>query len=164
MSNEAGRWQSLEQLQQMELISPLYKLLRWSKNIFISKTQFAPAVSPFSSPTHGSHCVMSTSPSPPQIRDFWPPARSNSTTGTHLQPEAATATLPLIHPFFPERTHTIGNNTPAQVTHRLSQTRGHIHVHSFPIPQATTSISKFPFSSLVSSGCAVVGVRVAAHA
>jgi hypothetical protein len=41
---------------------------------------------------------MSASPSPPQIRDFWPPARSNSTTGTHLQPEAvaAMATLPLM--------------------------------------------------------------------
>jgi hypothetical protein len=41
---------------------------------------------------------MSASPSPPQIRDFWPPARSNSTTGTYLQPEAAAAmaTLPLM--------------------------------------------------------------------
>jgi hypothetical protein len=38
---------------------------------------------------------MSASPSPPQIMDFWPPARSNSTTGTHLQPEAAAATATL---------------------------------------------------------------------
>jgi hypothetical protein len=37
------------------------KLLGWSKNIFIPKTQLAPAVSLFSFPTRGSHDATSLS-------------------------------------------------------------------------------------------------------
>jgi hypothetical protein len=41
---------------------PYMKLLGWSKNIFIPKTQLASAVSLFSFPTRGSHNATSSSP------------------------------------------------------------------------------------------------------
>jgi hypothetical protein len=42
---------------------PLYEVIGgWSKNIFIPKTQLAPAVSLFSFPTRGSHNATSSSP------------------------------------------------------------------------------------------------------
>jgi hypothetical protein len=44
------------------------KLLGWSKNIFIPKTQLAPAVSLFSFPTRGSHNYTSSSPPLPQVK------------------------------------------------------------------------------------------------
>jgi hypothetical protein len=43
----------------------------WSKNIFISKTKFASAVSLFSFPTRGSHHATSSSSFPLQILDLW---------------------------------------------------------------------------------------------
>jgi hypothetical protein len=46
---------------------PLYKLLGWSKNVFIPKIQFGTTVSLFSFPIRGSHHATSSSPSPPQI-------------------------------------------------------------------------------------------------
>jgi hypothetical protein len=78
---------------------PLYQAIGGGVKIFFSPKHNLLQQFPYSPPpTHGSHRAMSASPSPPQIRDFWPPARSNSTTGTHLQPEAvaATTTLPLM--------------------------------------------------------------------
>jgi hypothetical protein len=50
---------------------PYMKLLGWSKNIFIPKTQLAPAVSLFPFPTHGSHNAPSSSPPLPQILHPW---------------------------------------------------------------------------------------------
>jgi hypothetical protein len=74
---------------------PLYKLLGWSKNVFIPKIQFGTTVSLFSFPIRGSHHATSSSPSPPQIGKKLGGRRARHAPCTPPSWRAATGRVPI---------------------------------------------------------------------